>query len=406
MSALLDLIKAIPNLPAEPRVVASGNFATPLQTLAEIDAGLDRWRLCVLNPQKGIPDREGMVLETSFVGPGMRKSPRLRYVPSRLSMVQRLFDTAMKPDVVVLHTSVPRKGLVSMGTEVNILPGAVEALKKRGGVLVAQVNPNMPFTYGDALLPESAFDLMIEVDVPLAAHIAPPLDDESIAIGAAVAARVPDGATLQAGIGAVPDAALRGLTERRDLRVWTEMFSDSILELEKSGSLSTAAPLHTSFIFGSTELYDWLDQNARVRMIRSEVANDPSRIAAQPLMTSVNTALQVDLFGQANASRINARIHSGFGGQTDFIVGAMHCPGGQALMGLRSWHPKANVSTIVALVDEPVTSFQQTAIITENGTAELFGHDQQKQAAHIIEHAAHPDVRDELWEDAISLGLA
>lgn len=406
MSQLLDLIGSVPNLPDEPRIVASGNFAAPLPILAEIDRGLDRWRLCMLNAQKGIPDREGMVLETSFVGPGMRKSPRLRYVPSRLSMVPRLFHTAMKPDVVVLHTSTPHKGLVSLGTEVNILPAAVEAVRERGGVLVAQVNPQMPFTYGDALVPEAAFDLMIEVDEPLAAHTAPPLDDDSVLIGAAVAARVPDGATLQAGIGAVPDAALRSLTDRRQLKVWTEMFSDSILELEKAGALSTSVPLHTSFVFGSTELYEWLDQNARVRMLRSEVSNDPIRIANQQKMTSVNTALQVDLFGQANASRINARIFSGFGGQTDFIVGAMHCDGGQALMGLRSWHPKADVSTIVALVDEPVTSFQQTAVITENGTAELFGHDQQKQARHLIEFAAHPDVRDELWEDARSLGLA
>ncbi len=406
MTQLLDLIGSIPDLPDEPRVVASGNFATPHQLLDEVDGGLDRWRLWLLNAQKGIPDREGMVLETSFVGPGMRKSPRLRYVPSRLSLVPRLFHTVQRPDVVIVHTAPPHKGLLSLGTEVNILPAAIEAVKKRGGILVAQVNPQMPFTYGDALVPAQLFDLLIEVDEPLRTHKASAPDAESMRIGQAVAARVKDGATLQAGIGAVPDAALLGLADRRDLRVWTEMFSDSVLTLEKAGALSHTVPVHTSFVFGSAELYEWLDENPRVRMIRTEFTNDPSRIATFDHMISINTALQVDLFGQANASRIGARIFSGFGGQTDFFVGAMHSKGGQALMGLRSWHPKADVSTIVALVDEPVTSFQMTAVITENGTAELFGHDQQKQAAHLIEHAAHPDVRDELWEDARSLALA
>ena len=141
-------------------------------------------------------------------------------------------------------------------------------------------------------------------------------------------------------------------------------------------------------------------------MIRTETANDPGLIARNPGMTSINTALQVDLFGQANASRIDARIHSGFGGQTDFIVGALHSPGGQALMALRSWHPKADCSTIVPLVDEPVTSFQVSAVLTEQGAAELAGHDERTQARHLIEHAAHPRVREELWEEAGALGLS
>jgi acyl-CoA hydrolase len=123
-------------------------------------------------------------------------------------------------------------------------------------------------------------------------------------------------------------------------------------------------------------------------------------------MTSVNTALQVDLYAQANASRVGGRIYSGFGGQTDFIVGAMHSHGGQAILALRSWHPKADVSTIVPMIDEPVTSFQASAIVTEQGAAEIYGHDQRAQAAHLITHAAHPQVRDELWEEARALHLA
>ena len=148
------------------------------------------------------------------------------------------------------------------------------------------------------------------------------------------------------------------------------------------------------------------DLDPRVRLTRTETTNSPARIAQQPRMTSVNTALQVDLLDQANASRIRARIYSGFGGQTDFTVGASHSEGGRAFMALRSWHPRADVSTIVPLVDEPVTSFQHSAVVTEQGVAWIAGHDERAQARHLIEEAAHPSVRDELWEEAAALGLA
>lgn len=394
------LARILEQLPVEPRVVVSGNFATPWRLLGEIDRLLPAYRLWALNPQPGLPDRDGVVLETSFVGPGMRHSPRLRYVPSRLSMVPALFRRNMAPDLVVLHTSLPREGQVSLGTEVNVLPAAIEAVRRTGGAVVAQVNPQMPFTYGDGVLPADEIDLMVEVDEPLDSHQPVPADDASMAIGTAVGARVPDGATLQAGIGGVPDAALLGLTARRELRVWTEMFSDSVLSLERAGALDAGVPITTSFVFGSPELYAWLDRNERVQMTRTEVTNDPSRISANPAMVSINSSLEVDLFAQANASRVRGRIYSGLGGQADFVVGAIHSPGGQALIGLRSWHPRANTSAIVPLVSAPVTSFQMSAVVTEQGTAEILGHDQERQAANLISHAAHPDAREELWEAA------
>ena len=392
-------------LPADPRVVVSGNHATPWHALHLVDETVPRYRLWALNGQRGLPDREGVTLETSFVGPGQRQSPRLSYIPSRLSMVPRLFGTALPPDLVLLHTTRPRDGKVSLGMEVNVLPGALEAAKRHGGLVVAQVNDHMPWTYGDALVDVDLIDAFVEVDTPMPSAPAPVIDEESARIGELVAARVGDGATLQAGIGAVPDATLHGLASRSGLRVWTEMFSDSILALEKVGALDRNVPIATSFVFGSAELLEWVDGNERVEMVRTEVANSPSRIARNPQQVSVNTALQVDLFGQANASRIGARIHSGFGGQTDFFVGAMHSEGGQAFIAMRSWHPKADCSTIVPLVDEPVTSFQMTAVVTEQGIAELYGRDQHEQARQLIDHAAHPRVRDELREEAVALGL-
>jgi acyl-CoA hydrolase len=400
------LAAALARLPPNPRIVVSGNFATPYTTLGMIDKALPSFRVHALNAQKGLPERDGVVLETAFVGVGMRRSRHLAYVPCRLSMVPRLFATTLPPDVVLLHTSRVLDGTVSMGMEINILPAAVEAVKRRGGIVIAQINQRMPYTFGDGVMPVSDIDYAVEVDEPLSAPAPVVLDDNSRRIGLRVSSRVPDGATMQMGIGAVPDAVLHGLLKRRGLKVWSEMFSDGVLSLERAGAMDPDKPIVASFLFGSEELYSWVDRSSRVRMLRTETTNEPALIARNLSMVSVNTALQVDLFAQANASRINNRIFSGFGGQTDFIVGAIHSPGGQSIMALRSWHPKAKVSTIVPMIDEPVTSFQATAIITEQGTAEIFGRTEGEQAASIIENAANPQVRDELWEEARALGLA
>ena len=401
-----SLRRAVSGLPEQPRVVASGSFATPTQLLAEVDQLLPTYRLWILNAQVDLPDREGVELETSFVGAAMRSRPRLHYIPSRLSLVPRLFQIANPPDAVLLHTSTPRDGTVSLGTDVAVLPAAIEVARRRGGVVLAQANRQMPYTFGDAVVSLDDIDALIEVDTPLASPPSMHLDDASVTIGELVAGRVPDGATLQVGIGAVPEATMSGLRGRKGLRIWTEMFTDSVLALERAGALDHERPITSSFLFGSPELYEWVDRNPRVQMARTETTNDPGLIARNHAMTSINTALQVDLLGQANASRIHARIYSGFGGQTDFIVGALHSRDGQALIALRSWHPRAHRSTIVPLLDEPVTSFQMTAVVTEQGVAGVFGHDQQAQARNLIEHAAHPDVREELWEEAHALGLA
>jgi acyl-CoA hydrolase len=403
VDALRQIVSA---LPGTPRVVAAGNFATPWSLLSAVDGGLEEYRLFMLNAQAGVPDRNGVELETPFVGPGMRQSPHLRYIPSRLSLVPRLLESSLPPDVILLHTSLPRTGSVSLGTEVNILPAAVDQVRRRGGLVLAQVNPRMPFTHGDGVLALDEIDLAVEADQPLASPAETTPDDAARRIGELLAHRVPDGATLQTGIGAVPDATMLGLRDRRELRIWTEMFSDGVLALDRAGALDRASPITASFIFGSTELYSWVDGNERVRLLRTEKTNDPGLIRANRRMTSVNTALQVDLFGQANAARIGRRIYSGTGGQTDFVVGALHSAGGQALIALRSWHPRANLSTIVPLVDEPVTSFQMTAVVTEQGVAEVFGQDQRVQARNLIEEAAHPSVREELWEEAAALFLA
>ncbi len=393
-------------LSSGPRVVVSGNMAIPWEGLECLDKAQERYILHALNCPPGIATREGVIAETCFVGAGMRKHPHLSYIPSRLSLVPVLLERVIPPDIVILHCAPARDGMLSMGIEVNILPAAIEGCRRRSGRVIAVINDKMPYTYGDAQIPESIVDLAIEISRPLPASSPLVPDDDSMTIGHRVADRVLDGSTLQMGIGGVPDATLAALTKRKGLRIWTEMFSDGVLELDRIGALDPHHPLTTSFLFGTQDLYDWVDGNHRVRMMRTEHTNDPGLIAHQRLMVSVNTALEVDLFGQANASRIKARIFSGFGGQTDFIVGALHCPGGQSFIALRSWHPKADVSTIVPMVDEPVTSFQQSAIVTEQGVAELFGYSQQAQARHIIRDAAHPDVRDELWEEARELGLA
>ena len=383
----------------EPRVVASGNLATPRALLEALERAVQRYRLFMLAAQPPLPVRDGVIFETPFVGPGMREAGEaLDYLPMRLSLVPRLFATIRPPDVVLLHTSTPCDGKVSLGIEVNILPAAIEAVRARGGLVVAQLNPRMPYTLGDSELDEDLVDLAIEVQEELPLPPTAPGHEHADQIAGLVASLVEDGSTLQLGIGQVPDATLRALGDRRELALWSEMISDGVMALDRDGALDVHRPIVCSFLFGSPELYRWVDRNPRLRMTRTETTNDPSRIAAHPRMISVNTALQVDLSDQAGASHIGGRLYSGFGGQPDFVEGAVHSRGGHAVIALRSWHEPSDSSTIVARLSDPVTSFQHSALVTEQGCAHIFGQSQREQARLIIDHAAHPDAREELRE--------
>lgn len=352
----------------------------------------------MLNAPKGIPDREGITYETAFVGSGMRNSERLDYIPCRLSMVPILFKSHLVPDVVILHTSALRHGTLSLGIEVNILPAAIEAVRKNGSIIIAQANSNMPYTYGDAVLYEHDVDYYIEIDEHIKTVSSKPATEITTAIGERVAHYIPDSSTLQLSIGGIPDAVLNALSERKDLRLWTEMFTDGVYELYKKGNFNKDVPLTASFLFGSQELYNWVNLNHSIHMLRTEKTNDPATIARHPLMMSINSALQVDLLDQANASWVNNKIYSGFGGSTDFIVGALHSPQGHSFIALPSWHPKANVSTIIPELQTPATSFQHSAVITENGTAWCFGKSSKEQAESLINNEAHENAKEELKE--------
>jgi acyl-CoA hydrolase len=401
---LEQVLVALPDL--QPRVVASGNHAAPHVLLDALERSVERYRLFMLAAPAPLPARDGVIFETPFVGPGMRDAgDRLDYLPMRLSLVPRLFATIRAPDVVLLHTSTPRAGKVSLGIEVNVLVAAVEKVRARGGLVVAQLNPRMPYTFGDSELDASLIDLAIEGEEELGSPVPGDGHEQAERIAELVAELIEDGCTLQLGIGQIPDATLRALAERRRLAIWSEMISDGVMALDRHGSLEASRPIVCSFLFGSPEFYEWVDENPRIRMMRTETTNDPARIAGHKGMVSVNSALAVDLRDQAGASHIRGRLYSGFGGQPDFVVGALHSLGGHAVIALRSWHEKSDSSTIVPLLPDPVTSFQHSAVITEQGCAQLFGRSQRAQARLIIEHAAHPDARDWLREEAASVGL-
>ena len=165
-----QLRRVLQDIPENPRVLVSGNFATPKSLLREFDSAVPKYILHMLNAQVGIPDRDGVTYETAFVGPGMRNSPRLNYIPSRLSMLPVILRDHTIPDVVLLHTSTRRFDTVSLGTEVNVLPAAIETVRDRGGIVIAQANKNMPYTYGDAQIYENEIDFLIEIDESLLEH--------------------------------------------------------------------------------------------------------------------------------------------------------------------------------------------------------------------------------------------
>lgn len=400
-----ELSRVLGALPSGVRVLASGNFATPKALLALADAHMPEFRLFMLGAQVGIPNRDGVIFESPFLGPGMRRSPRLNYIPCRLSLVPTIIKARYQPDVLLLHTSTIRDGKVSLGVEVNILPAAIEATKAKGGIVIVQANPQMPYTFGDGELNLDDIDYLVEVDEPLTEAPEIQLSATSLEIGGRIASKVSNGATLQLGIGGIPNAVIASMQKHEGLQVWTEMFSDGVLGLVRSGAVNPESTLTASFLFGSRDLYDWVNLQPRVHMRRTEITNDPGLISQQLQMTSINAALQVDLYDQANASYVKGQPYSGFGGSTDFIVGALHSNGGASFMALPSWHGKSESSNIVHRLSETVTSFQHSYVVTEQGIAECFGRSASEQAVNLIENAANPSARDYLREDAAAAGL-
>ncbi len=389
-----------------PRVVASGNLATPWELVRVLDAALPRYRLFVLNVQAAPPDRDGVVVETPFVGPGVREwRDRLEYLPMRLSLVPRLFSSTRPPDAVLVHTSPPRNGRLSLGIEVNILPAAIAAARRRGGVVVAQLNESMPYTRGDAEVDVADVDLAIEASAPLPEGPSRERSHAADVIGERAAAYARDGGTIQVGIGAIPDAVASSLRARRRLGVWSEMISDGVMALERAGALDEDRDLCASFLLGSAELYAWADRHPRLVLARTERVNDPALIASQPAMVSINGAIEVDLFAQSNASHRDGAVYSGFGGQPDFVSGALHSDGGHAIIVLQSWHERTGVSKIVPLLGSPATSFQHSVVITEHGAADIYGQSQAEQARLLV-GAADPRARDALVAAQSDVGSA
>lgn len=350
-----------------------------------------------------------------FIGPNVRAAVRAGaadYTPCFLHEIPSLMRSGRLPiDVALIQTSPPdERGRASLGISVDVIRAAVES----AALVIAQVNPRMPRTRGGSWVPREAIDLFVEGDAPLLELPARESCPEAAAIARQCAALIDDGATLQMGIGTIPDAVLAALSGKNDLGVHTEMFSDGLIPLLASGAVNgRAKTLHrgkvvTSFCMGTRRLYELVDDDARFEFRPSDYVNDPFVIAMNDRMAAVNCALQVDLTGQVCADSIGPRFYSGFGGQVDFIRGAARSRGGKSIIALPSTARKGAVSRVVATLDPGsgvvTTRADVDFVVTEWGIASLKGRTVRERALALIA-VAHPRFRTELLERARDLGF-
>lgn len=341
-----------------------------------------------------------------FIGPNVRQAVqegRADFIPVFLSEIPALFRSRrVRIDTVLLQVSPPdQHGYVSLGVSVDIVRAAVDA----ADLVIAEVNPRMPRTLGDSAVHVSRLQVMVPVDAPLPELPLPEVDEVARQIGRHVASLVPDGATLQTGIGRIPHAVLRALSNHHDLGIHTEMLSDSVIELVEQGVINgrrkTLLPgkLVTSFVMGTRRLYDWVHDHPAVEMRPSDFTNDPFTIARNDNMISVNSALALDLTGQVASDTLMGRFFSGIGGQVDFIRGAARSRGGKPIIALPSTAKRGQVSRIRSALEEGagvVTSRGDVHyVVTEYGIADLWGKNIRERANALIE-IAHPDFRSEL----------
>jgi len=395
------------------RLFVHGAAATPtplLEALVRQEAlgDVELYHLHTEGPAPFLePRHRGRFLSVSlFAGPPVRRAIEegaADFVPVFLSDVPALFLTGRIPlDVALLQLSPPdAHGYCSLGTSVD----AALAASLSARHIVAEINARMPRTLGNTLVPFSRIDTCIYTDRPLHAHTSVAPTEVEDAIGAQVAALVEDGATLQMGIGAIPDAALRRLGDKHDLGVHTEMFSDGILDLVEGGVITNRRKkvhpgrIVTSFVLGSERLYRFVDDNPLVEFHPCDRTNDTALIRKNDKVVAINSALEIDLSGQVVADSIGFRIYSGIGGQMDFIRGAALSEGGKPVIAMPSMAAGGRVSRIVSAL-KPGAGVVTTRghvhwVVTEYGAVNLFGCSLRQRAEALI-GIAHPDARGEL----------
>jgi 4-hydroxybutyrate CoA-transferase len=420
-SRVMAADEAVKHIKSGDRIFLTGNCSVPQTTLAALvkyAPNLQNVEICqalTIGPADYVdPKMEGHLrVNTMFISPNVRSAVndgRADFTPVLLSEFPLLFRKKILPiDVALIHVSPPDEhGFCSLGVEVGLTKSAAESAK----IVIAEVNQQMPRTLGDSFIHVSKLDCIVAVDYPLPelAMGGDGLSDVVESIAGHIAELIPDGATMQLGIGAIPDAVLKYLLEKKDLGIHTELFSDGIIDLVEAGVLTNARKtLHpgkiiAGFVIGTKRLYDWVDDNPLIELHPTEHVNDPFVIAQNDRMVAINSAIEVDLTGQVCADSIGPKLYSGVGGQLDFIYGASRSKEGVPIIALPS--TAKSFSRIVGMLKQGagvITSRNHVHyIVTEYGIANLYGKT-IRQRAHALIGIAHPDFRDELTYQAREL---
>jgi len=407
--------EAISHIKSGDRIYVTGNAATPftlLKALAKRDdvEDINVYHVLLMG-EDPFKDKKGKIKHVSlFVGPGDRESVNKGEsdaIPIHLHEIPKVIRSKIIDiNVVFLHTSPPDEhGFLSLGVEVVSTKAALENAK----LVIAQVNPNMPRTLGDSFVHISKVDYIVEVNDELPELPQGGFTEVEEKIGRYIADLIEDGATLQLGIGGIPNAVLFYLKNKKDLGIHTEMVSDGVMELIQSGVITGAKKtIHKgkvvcTFILGTKKLYEFVNDNPVFEIHPVDYVNDPFVISQNENMIAVNSAIEVDLTGQVCSDSIGTYIYSGFGGQLDFIRGAARAKNGKPIIALPSTAKNGEVSRIVPYLKKGAGVVTTRAdvhyVVTEYGVAQLWGKPLKERARALIE-IAHPKFREELEKEA------
>jgi acetyl-CoA hydrolase len=425
-SRIVPAEEAVRSIKSNQRIFLTGNVSVPqkcLAALVEYAPNLENVEICqalTIGPADYVkPEMEGHLrVNTLFISHNVRKAVqegRADFTPVLLSEFPLLFKRGILPlDAAIIHVSPPDEhGFCSLGVEVGLTKSPAESAR----ILIAEVNQQMPRTLGDSFIHVSRLNYIVPVNYPIPEMAMSDEGNSEVVekIAGYISELIPDGATMQLGIGAIPDAVLKYLHNKKDLGVHSELFSDGVIDLVNEGVLTNARKtLHpgkiiAGFMLGTRSLYEWADDNPLIEFHRTEYVNDPFVIAQNERMVAINSAIEVDLTGQVCADSIGPKLYSGVGGQLDFIYGASRAKDGVPIIALpsmttmRDGTPVTRIASMLKLGAGVVTSRNHVRyVVTEYGVADLYGRSIRQRARQLI-NIAHPIFRADLEKQAHEL---